>query len=346
MALTAVRTSPGQLSPALPQPQPLQAEQGADLFSDIDGASPDICALKHHMRRVARDAFVTVLILGESGTGKERVASAIHRASSRSSAPFVAINCAGLSSTLAEDQLFGHMRGAFTSAVNDQPGPFERGNGGTVFLDEVGELTPEIQIKLLRALQQRTVQRLGGVHEIGFEVRVMAATNVDLAKAVARGRFREDLYYRLRVYELRVPPLRGRGATDIKALADALLGRLARRRHVPPPTLDPSAFHFFTQHRWPGNVRELENTLERMMVAADGGAVLTMNHLPENVRTTGAAEGSSAVSRPLPSSDEVWDALERHGFKRSQASAELGLSRHQLYRWLKRHGVSCATATS
>src|SRR5262245_34166754 len=182
------------------------------------------------MLRVAADAYVTVLILGESGTGKERVARAIHRASARSRAPFVVVNCAGLSPSLVEDELFGHVRGAFTGAVADQPGPFERANEGTVFLDEVGELTPDLQMKLLRTIQQRTVQRLGGARETPFDVRLLAATNVDVTRAVSQGRFRQDLYFRLKVYELRVPPLRQRGAAHLRQLVGMILGRLGARR--------------------------------------------------------------------------------------------------------------------
>src|SRR5438132_10958808 len=198
-----------------------------DLFAEIDGRSLEICTLKEHMLRVARDGDITVLILGESGTGKERVARSIHRASPRSRAPFVVVNCAGLAPTLAEDELFGHVRGAFTGAVDSRPGPFERATGGTVLLDEVGDLTLDLQMKLLRALQQRSVVRLGATHETSFDVRIIAATNVDLRAATARGRFREDLYYRLKVYELSVPPLRRRGAADVQALATAILARFA-----------------------------------------------------------------------------------------------------------------------
>ncbi len=165
-----------------------------DSFPEIDGASTEIRTLKQHMLSVARDPDVTVLIVGESGTGKERVARAIHRLSPRSHAPFVVVDCASLSATLVEDELFGHVRGAFTGAIRDQAGPFERARGGTVLLDEVGDLTPDLQMKLLRALQARTVQRLGGGSETTFDVRVIASTNVDLAVARARGRFREDLY--------------------------------------------------------------------------------------------------------------------------------------------------------
>jgi len=312
-----------------------------DPFPEVDGKSPEIDALKQHMLRVARDADVTTLILGESGTGKERVARAIHRVSARGRAPFVVVNCAGLSQTLIEDELFGHMRGAFTGAFSDQPGPFERASGGTVFLDEVGELASDLQMKLLRALQQRAVQRLGSRHETAFDVRVVAATNVDLTLATARGRFREDLYFRLKVYELRVPPLRRRGPADLRELVGAILKRFGERRHRSQSTLDPALWDRFVRYDWPGNVRELENTLERMIVAAGDETLLTPEHLPEDfgsLRRRGARP-LAEVSAAVPSAPELLAALERNGFKCERTAAELGLSRHQLYRLFKRYEI-------
>jgi transcriptional regulator with PAS, ATPase and Fis domain len=319
-----------------------------ELFPEIDGSSAEIQKLKHHMARVASDADVTVLILGESGTGKERVASAIHRASQRARGPFVVVNCAGLSPALVEDAIFGHARGAFTGAIDDQPGPFERANGGTVFLDEIGQLTSELQIKLLRALEERTVQMLGSRRETPFDVRVIAATNVDLARATARGRFRKDLYYRLNVYELRVPPLRRRGAADIQLLVDATVQRFAARKGRPMPVLDPSVHDLFHRYDWPGNVRELENTLERMMVAAGDEPCLRAEHLPERFglrvgRTGDPADAAAADrTRPLPSAADVLAALHRNDSSYRRTAAELGLSRHQLYRLLKRHDLHAA----
>ncbi len=319
----------------------LEHDVGEDAFAEVDGVSPAIRKLKHHMACVAQDPHVTALILGESGTGKERVARAIHRASARGRAPFVVVNCAGLTPTLVEDELFGHVRGAFTGAVEDLPGPFERAAGGTVLLDEVGDLSADLQMKLLRALQQRTVRRLGGRHETPFDVRVIAATNVDLAQAKARGRFREDLYYRLKVYELRVPPLRRRGVADIEALTTAILSRLAQRRRRPPPALASRALDRLTQHDWPGNVRELENTLECMIAAAGGAAVLTTEHLPERFGEEGRARPARDAR---PSAAEVAAALQRSGFRTGRTATDLGLSRHQLYRLMKQYGVAAPRA--
>jgi DNA-binding NtrC family response regulator len=316
----------------------LSHARNADLFPELDGGSAQLRQLKDHMWKVARDAEVTVLIFGESGTGKERVARAIHRASPRHRAPFVVVNCAGITPTLVEDELFGHVRGAFTGAIHDQPGPFERASGGTVFLDEVGELSPEIQVKLLRALQERTVQRLGGRHETGFDVRVIAATHVDLAAARDRGRFRDDLYYRLKVYELRVPPLRHRGVADLRSLSASIIRRLCERRHRLPIAFGEEVLTLFARHRWPGNVRELENTLERMIVAAADDPVLLASHLPDGFGAPGGTSADEGL-RPRPTVERARAALEQHGFNRRRAAAELGLSRHQLYRLLKYSGL-------
>lgn len=326
-------------------PPPFRATAADATLVDVDGDSPAMVALKHHIRRVAHDGHVTVLIVGESGTGKERVARAVHRVSPRRRGPFVVVNCAALSATLIEDELFGHVRGAFTGAVADRPGPFERANHGTVFLDEVGELPAELQVKLLRALQQRTVQRLGGREETTFDVQVIAATNVNLSEAMAAGRFREDLYYRLKVYELCVPPLRERGTADLRRLVEVILLRLAECRRRPPPALAPALWDRLASHRWPGNVRELENTLERLMVAAGDETLLTCAHLPNDfgrVPTSTLPEGrrASAVTRPvrpLPSLADTMAALGRNAGHLGRTAAELGVSRHQVYRLLKRH---------
>jgi transcriptional regulator with PAS, ATPase and Fis domain len=298
------------------------------------------------MQCVARDPDITVLILGESGTGKERIARAIHRTSPRRRSPFEVVNCAGLSASLVEDELFGHVRGAFTGAVADRPGPFERAEGGTVLLDEVGELPFDLQMKLLRALQQRSVLRLGARHETAFDIRVIAATNVDLARATMDGRFREDLYYRLKVYVIRVPPLRERVVGDLADLSAAILRRLAERRRGTVPLLDVDVLARLSSYPWPGNVRELENTLECMLVIGAGEPVLGTKHLPvgfgRGEPLSGAGAASVASTRPLapaPSPAAIRSALERHSYHRRRAAADLALSRHQLYRLIKQYGL-------
>jgi transcriptional regulator with PAS, ATPase and Fis domain len=322
------------------------APAATDSFPELDGHSPAIDRLKHDIARVARDRYVSVLVRGESGTGKERVARSIHRLSARAGHPFVVVNCAGLSPTLAEDELFGHVRGAFTGAVADRPGPFERANGGTVFLDEIGELAAESQMKLLRALQQRTVQRLGSGHETPFDVRVIAATNADLESAQQRGRFRQDLYYRLKVYELRVPPLRCRGESDLRQLADAILHLLGMRRDRSPATLAPGVWEAFARYSWPGNVRELENTLERMLVAAGDDTLLTPVHMPDEFRAiveqirAPLDAAANHARRALPSAADARAVLERNDFTYGKTALELGISRHQLYRLLKRRAAA------
>jgi two-component system, NtrC family, response regulator HydG len=314
-----------------------QDEGPADEFPEIDGTSVEVRRLKRQMWCVARDPDVTVLLAGESGTGKERIARAIHRASPRAGAPFVVIDCAGLSATLAEDTLFGHVRGAFTGAIDERPGPFERASGGTILLDEIGDLPPELQMKLLRAIQSRTIQRLGARQETAFDVRIIAATNVDLAAARTKGRFREDLYYRLRVYEITVPPLRRRSAADIRTLVTTILQRFAHRRRIAAPVIDPTAMDLLLRYTWPGNVRELENTLERMLVAAAGGQLLSVSHLPDHL---GAIGPLSAAPRAIGlSAIRIREALERNAFKLGRTAVDLGLSRHQLYRLVKRHGI-------
>jgi transcriptional regulator with PAS, ATPase and Fis domain len=310
-----------------------------DSFPELDGSSDVMQRLKHDMACVAADRDITVLVLGESGTGKERVARAIHRASVRSRSPFVVVNCAGLASTLIDDELFGHVRGAFTGAVDDRPGPFERANGGTVFLDEIGDLTLDLQMKLLRVLQERTVQRLGSRTETTVDVRVIAATNVDLAAAIAGGRFREDLFYRLNVFAMVVPPLRARGAADIAALADVILERFAVRRRCWPVRFDDLLRSLLVMHVWPGNVRELENLVERVLVSACGTRVLTRAHVPPGFPPKPMA-GTSRPPAPhrVPDSTELRAALDEHGANRTRAAAALGISRHQLYRALRRGG--------
>ena len=325
-----------------------QSRMVRGLVTAVDGDSPAMARLKQEMRCIARDPYVSVLIRGESGTGKERVARAIHDWSSRAGGPFIVVNCAGLAPTLAEDELFGHVRGAFTGAAVDRPSPFESADGGTVFLDEIGELTVEAQTKLLRALQERTVHRLGGTREIRFDARIIAATNADLEGAQRRGRFRQDLYYRLQVFELVVPPLRSRGNADLHQLVEAILGSLSAQRGRATPTVAADVWDSFTRHAWPGNVRELHNALERMIVAAGDAEVLTTAHLPPDLRratrtarmcNVGLLGATLAGAAALPSVAEARSALQQHRGRYGRTAAALGISRHQLYRLLKREAL-------
>jgi transcriptional regulator with GAF, ATPase, and Fis domain len=214
----------------------------------------------------------TVLVTGESGTGKEVVATLIHQTSRRKHRPFVAVSCALFSETLIESELFGHERGAFTGAIKDRPGRFEMAEGGTIFLDDIDDVPLGMQVKLLRVLQNRTVERLGGIRPVPVNVRVIAGTKRDLKQMVAEGKFREDLYYRLNVLALTLPPLRER-REDIPVLLEAFLERFFRARGEPMPEISPAVLHAFSEYPWPGNVRELENACERIAQTNTCGAV-------------------------------------------------------------------------
>lgn len=239
-----------------------------DEFHGIIGCSPAIRALTAQLQRLAR-TNTTVLVLGESGTGKERVAEALHLAGPRADGPLVVVDCSALPTSLVESELFGHVRGAFTGAMSDSEGAFERANGGTLFLDEIGEMPVDVQPKLLRALESRSVRRLGSGKQCPVDVRVVAATNRDLQIEVAKGRFREDLYYRLAVVTIRVPPLRDR-LVDIPLLA----AHFAQTLGVSPAAcLTPASLAQLSQHSWPGNVRELRNSIERAIALMEAPSV-------------------------------------------------------------------------
>ena len=285
-------------------------------------------------------AETTVLLTGESGTGKEVIARLIHRASPRAKGPFVGLNCAALPETLLESELFGHEKGAFTGAVSARPGRLEQAAGGVLFLDEVAEMTPNVQAKLLRVLQEREFQRLGGTRPAKADVRIVAATNRDLERALARGEFREDLYYRLHVFEIRLPALRQR-REDILPLAEAFLeeiGGIVGRRAA---GISREATQALLSYDWPGNVRELRNALERATILCDGG-VITLEHLP--IRASGPmlvrpsdsfpTEGVTldTVERGL-----IVDALKAAENNRSRAARLLGITRSQLYTKLQKH---------
>ncbi len=235
-------------------------------FAQLVGQSEAMQKVFDVVRKVA-DSKSNVLICGESGTGKELVARAIHYNSARSVMPFVAVNCSAVPETLLESELFGHMKGSFTGAIANKAGLFEVADGGTIFLDEIGDTTPTIQVKLLRVIQEREFRRVGGNHDVKVDVRVVAATNKDLEKAVADGSFREDLYYRLDVIPIRLPPLRMRTG-DIPLLVNHFLERFSKESGKPKPVISQEAMHVLLSHEWRGNVRELENLIERVVAFA------------------------------------------------------------------------------
>jgi len=276
----------------------------------------------------------TVLLTGESGTGKEVVARFIHRASARRAGPFVALNCAALPEQLLESELFGFERGAFTGAQQAKPGQIELASGGILFLDEVSEMSLSAQAKFLRVLQEREFQRLGGTRLQKTNVRVVAATNRDLRKAVERGDFREDLYYRLLVFDINIPPLRER-KTDVLQLSEAFLRDIGRSFGRPPAGLTRDAREALLQHDWPGNVRELRNALERAAILCEGG-LISARHL-SLVAPARAAAPSSNLHRV--EREAIEQVMRESRWNKSKAARRLGLSRRQLYTRLEKYGL-------
>jgi DNA-binding NtrC family response regulator len=301
------------------------------------GQSPDVVAIYKLVARVAR-LDTTVLITGETGTGKELVARAIHYASHRSERAFVVVDCTALPETLFESELFGHERGAFTGATAARRGLFETASGGTCLLDEIGELSPTLQAKLLRVLQERNLRRLGGNDLIPVDLRIIAATNRKLKKLVEEGRFREDLYYRLHVVTIAVPPLRER-TDDIPLLVRHFLEKYARAAERPVPLVSPETMALLTAYAWPGNVRELEHALERA-VALGPSPLLLPDDLPPEVR--GAAADPTAPKSALTLEEMkrwyVAKVIADCGGNKVRAAETLGIDRRTLYRILEREG--------
>ena len=289
-------------------------------------------------RRVAR-VESTALIVGESGSGKERIARLLHEESARAAGPFIAVNCGAIAETLLESELFGHVRGAFTGATQDRAGLFEAANGGTLLLDEVGEVSPGMQVKLLRALQEREIRRVGENRSRRIDVRVIAATNRDLAQSVASGGFRQDLYYRLKVVELQVPALRER-RDDILPLARVLLTGAALRLGRKLSGLVPAAADQLLRYDWPGNVRELENAMERAVALALGTRV-ELEDLPEEIRRRLPRPAPRDAVRPLDEIEReyILAALEHNAGNQTRTAAQLRIGAATLYRKLKRYGA-------
>ena len=312
-------------------------------FSNLVGASGPMRQLYDEMARVA-GTTTTVLIRGESGTGKELIAQAIHYASPRAKKPFIKVNCAALPETLVESELFGHERGAFTGAQNRKKGRFELANGGTLFLDEIGELSPGTQVKLLRVLQEREFERVGGTEPVRVDVRVITATNRDLEKALVETSFREDLYYRLNVFPIFIPPLRVRKA-DVPLLADYFAEKYAREHGKSIKRISTLALDSLMRYHWPGNVRELENTMERAVLMADG-EVIHGHHLPPTLQTAEAT--GTVVSTSLGGAVEAFerslieDALKTARGNRSKAARLLNATERVVSYKVKKYGIDPA----
>jgi DNA-binding NtrC family response regulator len=285
------------------------------------------------------ETSTTLLITGESGTGKDQLARWIHERGPRHDAPFLKIDCASLPSELVESELFGHERGAFTGAVARKPGRLEMAQGGTIVLDEVAALAPGMQAKLLRVLEERTFERLGGTDTLRMDARLMALTNTDLTKAVADGRFREDLFFRLNVLGIVVPPLRER-TSDIPLLAVHFLARLAPVHGRPDAAFDPAALQLLESYRWPGNVRELKNAIEHALVFGNQ-PLLQPQDFPEIIRVAGSPHGLLGPLRSLADleRDTIHATLEATHYKIGQAAQILGITRKTLLDKRKKYGL-------
>lgn len=283
----------------------------------------------------------TVLVLGETGTGKELMARTIHSLSLRSEGPFVAVSCGALPDTLLESELFGYKRGAFTGAERDKPGRFALAKGGTLFLDEIGEVSPAVQVRLLRVLQERSYEPLGATRSEAADVRVIVATNKDLMELVRQGPFREDLYYRVNVIRVELPPLRRR-KEDIPLLVEQFISRFNRLQQKSVQGIAPEALSLLLAHEWPGNIRELENAIERAFILC-GDGLIGLQHLPAELLGRTAVEDSGSGIRSahdVVDAQAILMALERNDFNRQAAARELGIHKTTLFRRIKRLGIT------
>lgn len=305
------------------------------------GRSPNMEEMFDTIQQVA-PTRTTVLIQGESGTGKELVARALHQLSPRSKGPFVAVHCAALSPTLLESELFGHEKGAFTGATERRQGRFEISEGGTLFLDEISEVDPAIQVKLLRVIEERKFERVGGREVIQADFRLIAATNRDLARMAADGKFRQDLFFRLNVVTIAIPPLRDR-ANDIPLFVRHFLSQFARENRKTVNEISPEAAEALMAHPWPGNVRELRNAVERMVVLSRSH-IIELKDVPPEIRNARGAEDAGNIRQGASLKDVnkhmILAAIEANGGNRSLAARRLGISRRTLHRKLKEFGIS------
>ena len=311
-----------------------QLEAQAHAFREIVGESPALREALERAARVLPHSDATVLITGETGTGKELLARALHYGGPRAAAPFIELNCAAIPAQLLESELFGHERGAFTDAKTAKPGLFEAADGGSLLLDEINRLAPELQSKLLRALEDKTTRRLGATTTRRVDVRIIAATNADLGAEVREGRFREDLFYRLNVVSLRLPALRERG-DDVVLLAETFLRKFSTQYGLPEPALNPDVRRTLLAHSWPGNVRELRNAIERALLLSPPGELSLRELTPGDA----PAAATGALPFPAPLHEIVRAAaramLDATGGNRSEAARRLGISRSRLQRLLE-----------
>jgi two-component system response regulator HydG len=317
------------------------AGQRFEVFEGIVGVSPAMRRIVERIRKAARNKL-TVLILGETGTGKDLIAEAVHKQSGRANRPMKSVNCAGLNENLLESELFGHVRGAFTGAVTDRKGYFLAADGSTLFLDEIGDMPPNMQAKLLRALERREITPVGSTDVRRADVRVIAATNTDLQKLVEDGRFREDLYYRLNQWVIEVPPLRER-REDIPILADYLRQRANKSQRTDCTGISSEAMGYLTKYYWPGNVRELANVIEALVVEAESRQI-EADDLPERVRGSreivpAAASGMVGLTMAQVERMMIERTLQATGGNREQAAKVLGIGTRTLYRKIKEYGL-------
>ncbi|MGQ9576082.1 MAG: sigma-54-dependent transcriptional regulator [Thermoguttaceae bacterium] len=334
---------------ALNQQRVLEENRNLKAQLDMRFGLENIVGRDHRMLRVydmiqsVADTKATVLITGESGTGKSLIARAIHRASSRRDGPFVEVACGALPETLLESELFGHVAGAFTGAAGEKIGKFKQADGGTIFLDEISTASPNMQVKLLRVLQDLEFEQVGGTKTFTVDTRVILATNDDLGKAVAEGRFRQDLYWRINVINIELPPLRER-ISDIPLLARHFLERIARESGKRVHGFAEAAMQALQAYRWPGNVRELQNVIERAVLLGKGGTI-GLEDLPAGVAAGAPISIEPWGNRPLkqalanPERQIILDALEAHNWNRLATAAALGINRTTLYKKMKRLGL-------